>query len=58
MVQWLTNLTTNTRFQVRSLALFSALRIWHCHELWYRLQTRLGFGAAVAVAVASGYSSD
>ena len=29
---------------------------WHCHELWYRSQTRLRPG--VAVALASGYSSD
>ena len=25
------------------------LRIWHCHELWCRSQTGLGFCAAVAV---------
>ena len=28
----------NMRLWVRSLALLSGLRIWHCHELWYRLQ--------------------
>ena len=27
--------------QVQSLALLSGLRIWHCHELWCRSQTRL-----------------
>ena len=27
----------------------SALRIWHCHELWYRSQMQLGSGVAVAV---------
>ena len=30
------------RLQVRSLALLSGLRIQHCHELWYTLQTWLG----------------
>ena len=44
------------RLQVQSLALFSGLRIWGCHELWYRSQTRPGSG--VAVAQAGGYSSD
>ena len=36
------------KFWVRSLALLSGLRIWHCRELWCRLQTRLGSGVAVA----------
>ena len=47
------------RTQVQSLALLCGLRIWCCCELWYRLQTRLGSGVAVAVAVswAGGYSS-
>ena len=40
------------RTQVQSLALLSGLRIWLCHELWYRLQMWLGCGVAVAVAVA------
>ena len=35
------------KFLVRSLALLSGLRIQRCHELWYRLQTRLGSGVAV-----------
>ena len=35
------------RMQVRSLASFCGLRIWHCHELWCRLQTRLRSGIAV-----------
>ena len=39
-------------------ASLSGLRIWHCHELWCRSQTQLGSGVAVAVAEASGYSSD
>ena len=37
------------RLRVQFLALLSGLRIWHCHELWYRLQTRLGSCAAMAV---------
>ena len=44
------------RMWVQSLALPSGLRIWHCHELWCRLQTRLR--PSVAVAVAGSYSSD
>ena len=32
------------------LALLSGLRIQHCCELWCRLQTRLRYGIAVAVA--------
>ena len=38
------------RLRVRSLALFSGLRIWHCHELWCKLKMRLGFDVAVAEA--------
>ena len=30
------------KMQVRSLALLSVLRLWHCHELWCRSQTCLG----------------
>ena len=37
------------RLRVRSLASFSGSRIQHCHELWCRLQTRLGSHAAVAL---------
>ena len=37
------------RLWVRSLALLSRLRIWHCHELWCSLQMWLGCGVAVAV---------
>ena len=29
------------RFWVQSLDSLSGLQIWHCHELWCRLQTRL-----------------
>ena len=44
--------------QVRSLALLIGLGIWHCHELWCRLQTQLGSSIAVAVASAGSCSSD
>ena len=44
--------------QVQFLALLSGLRIWHCHELWYRLQRKLGSCIAVAVVYAGSYSSD
>ena len=38
------------RLRVRSLASLSGLRLQHCHELWYRLQTQLRSSVAVAVA--------
>ena len=44
------------RMQIQSLALLSGLGIRRCCELLCRLQTQLRSG--VAVAVASGYSSD
>ena len=37
------------RLQVRFLTSHSGLRIWRCHELWCKSQTRLGSGVAVAV---------
>ena len=46
------------RLQVRSLPLLSGLRIRRCRELWCRSQTRLQSQVAVALAEASGYSSD
>ena len=47
------------RLRVRSLASFSGwLRIWHCCELWCRLQTQLESCVSVAVAVAGSYISD
>ena len=46
------------RLQVQSLALLSGLRILRCGELWYRLQTWLRSGMAVAVEWAGSYSSD
>ena len=46
------------RSRVQSLVSLSGLRIWHCHELSCRLQTRPGSPVAVAVAEAGSYSSD
>ena len=46
------------RMQVRSLASVSGSGIRPCRELWCRLQTRLRFGVAMAVAVAGIYSSN
>ena len=46
------------RMWAQSLALLSRLRIWHCHDLWYRSQMWLGSCLAVAVAVAGSYSSN
>ena len=46
------------RMQVQSLTSLSGLRIWHCLELWCRLQTWLRSDVAVAVVQASSYSSD
>ena len=50
MAQWKRIWPGTMRLQVRSLALLSRLRIWHCHELWYRFQMWLGSDVAVAVA--------
>ena len=44
-----TNLVS-MRTWVQSLASLSGLRIWRCHELWFRPQMRLRSGVAVAVA--------
>ena len=44
------------RFWVQSLALLSGLRVWRCRELC--VGHRRGLNLAVAVAKASGYSSD
>ena len=48
MVQWKQIQIRTIRLWVQSLALLSGLRIWHCRELWCRLQTRLGSCVAVA----------
>ena len=43
---------------VRSPASLRGLRIWRCHELWCRSQTRLGSCPAVAVVEACSCISD
>ena len=50
VAQWLMNLTRNQEVVGSIPGLAQCLRIWHCRELWCRLQTRLGSGVAVAVA--------
>ena len=58
---WLSGLRTqlgSMRMQVWSLASFSGLRIWHCCELWYRSQLRLGSRVHVAVVEASRHGFD
>ena len=49
MAQWRRIRLGTMRLRVRSLALFSGVRIWRCHELWCGSWTRLGSGVAVAV---------
>ena len=49
MAQWKQIRLGAMRLWVWSLASVCGLRIWHCCELWYRLQTWLGSGVAVAV---------
>ena len=56
MAQWKRIWPASMRTQFQSLALFSGLRILHCHELWCRSQT--WFRSGVAVAVVGSYSSD
>ena len=41
------------RWWVRSLVSLSGLRIWCCHDLWYRSQMQLGARVAVAMAAAA-----
>ena len=58
---WLSGLRTqlvSTRMWIQSLVLLSGLRIWHCSELWCRLQMWHRSGIAMAVGVASSCSSD
>ena len=43
---------------VQSLASLSGLRIWCCHELWCRLQMRLGSGVVMAMVEAGTCRSD
>ena len=49
MAQWKQIRLGTVRLQVQPLAPLSGLRIWCHHELWYRWQTQLGCGVAVAV---------
>ena len=58
MAQWRWIWLTSRRTQVLSPALLSGLRIWHCGELWCRLQTWLRSCVASAVAWAGSYSSN
>ena len=44
------NPTRNNEVAVPSLALLSGLRIWHCRDLWRRLQMQLGSRVAAALA--------
>ena len=46
VVQWKRIRLGTMRFQVRSLALPSGIRVRRCHELWCRSQTRFGSGVA------------
>ena len=50
MAQQKGNWLGSVRMQVWFLASLSGLRIWHCHELWCRLEMWLISGMAVAVA--------
>ena len=56
MAQWKQIQLGTMSWWVQSLASLSGLKIWHCRELWHRLQTQLG--TDVAVAVAGSCSSD
>ena len=49
VAQWKQIQLGTIRLWVRSLASLSGLRIQRCHELWYRLQTGLLSGVAMAV---------
>ena len=41
------------RMQIQSLVSLSGLRIWHCCELWYKLQMQLRTGAVAVLWVLS-----
>ena len=49
MAQWKQTRLGTMSLQVQSLASLNGLKIQCCRELWYRLQTRLRSGIAVAV---------
>ena len=44
-----TNPLVSMRIWIRSLVLLIGLRLWHCRELWCKLQMQLRSGVAVAV---------
>ena len=50
MVQWKRIPLGPMMFRARSLASIRRLRIWHCRELWWSLQRRLGSCVAGAGA--------
>ena len=58
MVQWKRIWLGTMRLRVQSLASLSGLRIWHCHELWCRSQTRFTSGIVVVVVQAGSCSLD
>ena len=58
MVQWKRIPLGPMRLRAQSLASFHGLRIWHCRELWWRLQRRLGSCVAGAGAGAGSCSSN
>ena len=58
MAQWKRTQLGSMRTRVRSLALLSGLRMWHCHELWCGSQTLVRSDIAMPVVSAGGYSSD
>ena len=58
---WFSGLQTqlvSMRLQVWSLASLTRWRIWHCSELWCRMQMWLGSFVAVAMVQASNCSSN
>ena len=58
VAQWKQIWLGTMRLWVQSLASFSGLRIWQCHELWCTSQMWPRSGVTVAVAVSSSCSSD
>ena len=50
MAQWLMNPTSLHEDEGVIPDLAQCVRIWHCHELWGRSQTRQRSGGGVAVA--------